>query len=55
VLVILILMPAIVTIDQDDWYQQSVLIPKFLLMETWARDTSVAVISWANEMWSSRA
>lgn len=55
VLVILILMPAIVPIDQDDWYQQSVLIPKFLLMETWARDTSAALIGWANGMWSSRA
>jgi|TARA_R110002072_G_scaffold115183_6_gene245382 membrane protein required for colicin V production len=55
VLVILILAPAIVPIEQDSWYQQSVLIPKFLLMETWARDTAAAVISWGSEVWSSRA
>lgn len=54
VLVILILMPAIVSIEQDDWYKQSIVIPKFLLMEAWARDTSVAVINWVTEVWSSR-
>jgi membrane protein required for colicin V production len=54
VLVILILMPAIVPIEQDDWYKQSIVIPKFLLMEAWARDTSVAVINWVTEVWSSR-
>jgi membrane protein required for colicin V production len=36
VLALLILVPPIVPINQDQWWQQSLLIPQFLLMQDWA-------------------
>lgn len=36
VLALLILVPPIVPINQDSWWQESMLIPQFLLMQDWA-------------------
>jgi membrane protein required for colicin V production len=36
VLALLILVPPIVPINQDAWWQESMLIPQFLLMQDWA-------------------
>ena len=38
VLVILVLLPKAVPVDQDNWWQQSNLIPRFLKFEQWASD-----------------
>jgi len=38
VMVVLILLPQAIPVDQDSWWQQSVLIPEFLEFEDWARD-----------------
>ncbi len=37
VLVMVLLLPSLVPVDQDSWWQQSVVIPHFLSMEGWAR------------------
>jgi len=36
VLALLILVPPIIPINQDAWWQESMLIPQFLLMQDWA-------------------
>ncbi|MEJ2416810.1 MAG: CvpA family protein [Exilibacterium sp.] len=52
VLAIILLLPPLVPIDQDSWWQHSVLIPQFLLLEDWSRETvtdlSALVSSWFN-------
>ena len=45
VMAILILSPLAVPVDQDIWWQQSLLIPQFLLMEQWCKDTFEIVLS----------
>jgi membrane protein required for colicin V production len=45
VMAILILAPLAVPVDQDIWWQQSLLIPQFLLMEQWCKDTFEIVLS----------
>jgi len=47
VMAILMLVPAVVPIDQDPWWQQSNLIPSFLTMEDWARRVSDQFIGFA--------
>ncbi len=37
VMAILLLVPPVVPIDQDPWWQQSNLIPHFMTLEAWAR------------------
>lgn len=39
IMALLILVPMAFPVDQDLWWQQSLLIPQFLLMEQWCRDT----------------
>lgn len=39
VMAILILVPMAVPVDQDVWWQRSLLIPQFLLIEHWCKDT----------------
>lgn len=39
VMAILILAPMAFPFDQDAWWQQSLLIPQFLLIEHWCKDT----------------
>lgn len=40
VMALLLLVPMILPVDQDNWWQESVLIPQFLQFEGWARDTA---------------
>lgn len=40
VVAILILLPPIVPVHQDPWWAQSSLIPQFLMLEDWARETA---------------
>ncbi len=46
VLVILIFLPMIVPVNEDDWWQSSELIPHFLEFEGWARETTELVTQW---------
>lgn len=39
VMALLILLPMAFPVRQDEWWQQSLLIPQFWLMEQWCRDT----------------
>ena len=43
VVAILILVPAVVPIDQDLWWRDSVLIPHFLQLEDWTRHMAAAL------------
>jgi len=47
VMAILLLVPAVVPIDQDPWWRQSNLIPSFLTMEDWARRASDQFVGFA--------
>lgn len=39
VMAILILLPMAFPVNQDSWWHQSILIPQFLLLEQWCRDS----------------
>lgn len=39
VMALLILLPMAFPVRQDEWWQQSILIPQFSFMEQWCRDT----------------
>ncbi len=43
VLAILIIVPGLLPVEQDIWWQQSILIPQFLRFEDWAREAAAAV------------
>jgi membrane protein required for colicin V production len=45
VLVILILLPQILPVNQDLWWQDSVLIPHFLEFESWARTLGASIFN----------
>jgi membrane protein required for colicin V production len=44
VMAILILLPMAFPVDQDLWWQQSSLIPQFLLIEHWCKDTFTLIV-----------
>ncbi len=48
VLVVLIFMPS--TFQQDSWWRQSTLIPHFLTMESWARETADEITGLASDL-----
>lgn len=52
VMAALLLVPSIVPIDQDSWWQQSVLIPHFLNFEGWARDAASSVSATAANLFN---
>ena len=37
VMALLILLPSIIPVDQDEWWRESALVPHFLAFEDWAR------------------
>jgi membrane protein required for colicin V production len=43
---ILIFVPMVIPVDRDSWWNESVLIPQFLLMEQWCRDSFAQLMSW---------
>ena len=45
IMAVLILSPTILSIDQDPWWQESLLIPKFLSVEGWAREATGELFS----------
>lgn len=50
VMAVLILVPMAFPVDQDVWWQQSVLIPEFLLIEQWCRDTFALLVGFAGSL-----
>lgn len=44
VMAILLLVPPILSIDQDSWWRESLLIPPFLSMETWCREITSIIV-----------
>ncbi|MCB1668535.1 MAG: CvpA family protein [Porticoccaceae bacterium] len=50
VMAVLILLPGILPVQQDDWWQQSVLIPEFLRFESWARDIGSSFVNFFKQL-----
>jgi len=50
VMAVLILLPGIIPVDRDPWWQESTLIPVFLGFETWARDLAALVTDFFSEL-----
>jgi membrane protein required for colicin V production len=50
IMAILILAPMAFPFDQDQWWQQSMLIPQFLLIEHWCKDTFSLLLQWSGRL-----
>ncbi len=50
VLVVLIVLPGILPVDEDPWWRESLLVPEFLRFEGWARDTAITVTQFFREL-----
>lgn len=53
VMAVLLLIPPIISIDQDKWWTESVLIPDFLAFEGWARTSAAELTSWLRQLFST--
>lgn len=49
VLLVLIFLPNILPVQQDNWWQKSQLIPRILVLENWARATASSITGWGKE------
>lgn len=47
VLALIILTPMLLPVDQDPWWQQSRLIPHFVMMEGWSRESFGSIVGWS--------
>lgn len=50
IMAILIFLPAIVPLDQESWWQSSLLIPEFLSMEDWCREVAGVVFDYMKSL-----
>ena len=50
VLVCLIVLPMIIGVEEQEWWQQSVLIPQFLMLEDWAIATFGDIAAWRKDL-----
>jgi membrane protein required for colicin V production len=46
VLVLLMVLPPALQADRDSWWQSSTLIPHFLVLEDWSRQTGAEITGW---------
>jgi len=46
VLAVVILLPMLIPVNEDLWWQESALIPRFLVFEAWTRATTDQVLQW---------
>lgn len=53
VMAVLLLIPPIVSIDQDNWWTESALIPSFLAFEDWTRTSAGQFTSWLRQLLSA--
>lgn len=49
-MVIVVILPSVLPVDQDLWWQESTLIPYFLQYEDWARETGAAVLDFLKNL-----
>lgn len=49
-MVIVIILPSVLPVDQDLWWQESTLVPYFLQYEDWARETGAAVLDFLKNL-----
>lgn len=49
-MVVLIILPNILPVTEDQWWQQSTLIPYFMQYEDWARETGTAVLDFLKNL-----
>jgi membrane protein required for colicin V production len=49
-LALVLLLPLAVPVEQDGWWQQSRLIPHFVVLEGWARDTFNQLLGWGQTL-----
>lgn len=52
VMAILLLVPPVISIDQDKWWSEAMLIHHFLAFEDWARATASSLVSWLAQLFS---
>lgn len=52
VMAILLLIPPIISIDQDKWWSDSLLIHRFLAFEDWARAMASSLVAWLAQLFS---
>lgn len=50
VLAVLIILPMAIPVDQDPWWVESVLIPQFLLLEQWSKDTFNSIFEFSKAL-----
>ncbi len=50
IMALLIMLPMAFPVTQDSWWQQSILIPQFLLMEQWCKDTFSFLVEWGKQL-----
>ena len=54
VLAALVLLPSLLTgIENDQWWQESILIPEFLLMKDWSEQSFHDLVGWLSSLWDS--
>lgn len=53
VMAVLLLIPPIISIDQDKWWTESALIPDFLAFEDWARASAAEFTAWLRHLFST--
>jgi len=49
-MVVLIILPKVLPVTEDQWWQQSTLIPCFMQYEDWARETGTAVLDFLKNL-----
>ena len=52
IMALLIFLPMLLPVRDELWWKQSLLIPQFLLMETWARESFAAITGWVGKLFS---
>ena len=56
VLALVVLLPSMLTgIEQDQWWQQSQLIPEFTMMSAWSEQTFHDLVAWVSSLFSTHA
>jgi membrane protein required for colicin V production len=53
VMALLLLVPPIISIDEDLWWSESTLIPGFLAFEDWARASAAELATWLRQLFNT--
>lgn len=53
VMALLLLVPPIISIDEDPWWSESALIPGFLAFEDWSRESGAELAAWLRQLFST--